>query len=58
MTEYQDENEPNKPFNDVIDHFNKVEGNPMNHKTKMSRLPKGIRLIGYFFFVCYCSTYR
>ena len=47
-----DDNQPNKPFNDAIDHFNKIEGNPMSSGTKMNQLPKGIRWIGYFIFVC------
>jgi hypothetical protein len=41
----------NKPFNDVIDHFNKIEGNAANlAKTDMKKLPKPIRYIGYFMF--------
>jgi hypothetical protein len=42
-------NEENKPFNDVIDHYNKIEGNagsPAN--AKLHSLPKPIRYIGYF----------
>jgi hypothetical protein len=39
----------NKPFNDVIDHFNKIEGNATNtRKAKLSKLPKPLRYIGYF----------
>ncbi|OCA85738.1 hypothetical protein A8F94_12755 [Bacillus sp. FJAT-27225] len=40
-----------EPFNDVIDHYNKIEGNPANAaSTDWSKLPKPIRLIGYFLF--------
>lgn len=51
---YQDdsENQPDKPFNDVIDHMNKIEGGPINTDTKGSQLPKPIRFIGYFIIVC------
>ncbi|WP_318508802.1 amino acid transporter [Bacillus sp. T3] len=39
----------NKPFNDVIDHFNKIEGNAANlAKTDVNKLPKPIKYIGYF----------
>ncbi|WP_281171469.1 hypothetical protein [Peribacillus kribbensis] len=39
--------EENKPFNDVIDHFNKIEGNASEIvKTDLKRLPKPIRFIG------------
>lgn len=38
----------NKPFNDVIDHFNKIEGNAGNpNNTKISRLPKPLKFFGY-----------
>ena len=41
--------EKNKPFNDVIDHFNKIEGNaPSPTNTKLRKLPKPIKLFGYF----------
>ncbi|WP_043933859.1 hypothetical protein [Bacillus sp. EB01] len=39
----------NKPFNDVIDHFNEIEvnaGNPANNK--INKLPKPLKYIGYF----------
>jgi hypothetical protein len=39
----------NKPFNDVIDHFNEIEGNagsPAN--TEINKLPKPLKYIGYF----------
>lgn len=43
-----DSNEdPNKPFNDAMEHQHKVEGFPIN---KSGRLPLPIRLIGYFMF--------
>jgi hypothetical protein len=48
----------NKPFNDVIDHFNKIEGNAANlAKTDIKKLPKPIRYIGYFMigFLVYLS---
>lgn len=41
--------EENKPFNDVIDHFNKVEGNASNHaNTDINKLPKPLKYFGYF----------
>lgn len=39
--------EPNKPFNDAMEHKNKIEGFTIN---KGGRLPLPIRLIGYFMF--------
>ncbi len=40
--------EENKPFNDVIDHFNKIEGNATNTRNaKLSMLPKPLKYIGY-----------
>jgi hypothetical protein len=39
----------NKPFNDVIDHFNKIEGNAANlAKTDIKKLPKPLKYFGYF----------
>lgn len=38
-------NEDHKPFNDVMDHLNKVEGYPVR---KAKNLPRPIRWIGYF----------
>jgi hypothetical protein len=41
--------EENKPFNDVIDHYNKVEGNAANlAKADLKKLPKPFRYFGYF----------
>jgi hypothetical protein len=41
--------EEDKPFNDVIDHFNRIEGNAGNPKNaKLNRLPKPLRYFGYF----------
>ena len=41
--------EENKPFNDVIDHSNKITGNATNPaNAKLSQLPKPIKFIGYF----------
>jgi hypothetical protein len=41
--------EENKPFNDVIDHFNKIEGNAANlAKTDLNKLPKPLKYFGYF----------
>lgn len=37
----------NKPFNDVIDHYDKIEGNAANGSLK--KLPKPLRYFGYFF---------
>jgi hypothetical protein len=40
--------EEEKPFNDVIDHYHKVEGNASKiYKTDFKKLPKPIRFIGY-----------
>ncbi|UFU00311.1 hypothetical protein KO561_04995 [Radiobacillus kanasensis] len=41
---YHEDNE-NKPFNDAMDHMQKIEGVPNNSG---GRLPLGIRFIGYF----------
>ncbi|MCM3570627.1 hypothetical protein [Neobacillus mesonae] len=39
----------NKPFNDVIDHFNKIEGNAANlAKTNIKKLSKPLKYFGYF----------
>jgi hypothetical protein len=39
----------NKPFNDVIDHFNKIEGNAADlAKTDIRKLPKPLKYLGYF----------
>ncbi|MEH7610245.1 amino acid transporter [Gottfriedia acidiceleris] len=40
----------NKPFNDVIDHFNKIEGNASNvvSKDAVKKLPKPLKYFGYF----------
>jgi hypothetical protein len=41
--------EKNKPFNDVIDHFNKIEGNAANlANTDLKKLPKPLKYFGYF----------
>ncbi|WML44303.1 amino acid transporter [Neobacillus sp. PS3-40] len=41
--------EEDKPFNDVIDHFNKIEGNATNPKNAdFNKLPKPLKYIGYF----------
>ncbi|MBV7507938.1 hypothetical protein KW850_22230 [Bacillus sp. sid0103] len=41
--------EENKPFNHVIDHMNKIEGNAANPtNAKFSKLPKPLKYIGYF----------
>jgi hypothetical protein len=38
-----------KPFNDVIGHFNKIEGNAANlANTDLKKLPKPIKYIGFF----------
>ncbi|WP_075618522.1 hypothetical protein [Paenisporosarcina indica] len=43
--------EENKPFNDVIDHMNKVEGNALNPaKGDFEKLPKPLKYFGYFVF--------
>lgn len=38
-----------KPFNDVIDHMSKIEGNPYGKDTNLHQLPKGIRFLLYGF---------
>jgi hypothetical protein len=41
--------EEDKPFNDAIDHFNKIEGNATNPKNAdLNKLPKPLKYIGYF----------
>jgi len=37
--------EPEKPFNDAMDHLNKIEGYPVSRGGK---LPLPIKIIGYF----------
>ncbi|WP_228547477.1 hypothetical protein [Filobacillus milosensis] len=49
-------NGPNKPFNDVVDHFQKVEGMPTK-PARMNHLPLPIRIIGYFFIGCFILTF-
>jgi hypothetical protein len=43
-------NEDDKPFNDVIDHFNKIEGNVSDivRKDTVKGLPKPIKFVWYF----------
>lgn len=43
--------EDKKPFNDVIDHFDKIEGN-VGHvrKDDLKRVPKSLKYFGYFVF--------
>ncbi|MEH7336098.1 amino acid transporter [Neobacillus drentensis] len=37
------------PFNDVIDHINKIEGNSANiSKDGVKKLPKPLKYLGYF----------
>ncbi len=37
-----------RPFNDVIDHFNKIEGNAAGtDNAKINKLPKPLKFIGY-----------
>jgi len=39
----------NKPFNDVIDHINKIEGNMAYvSKDAVKKLPKPLKFIGFF----------
>ncbi|WHY75159.1 amino acid transporter [Neobacillus sp. WH10] len=41
--------EENKPFNDVIDHINKIEGNAADiTKDSVKKLPKPLKYFGYF----------
>ncbi|MFT8311103.1 MAG: amino acid transporter [Sporolactobacillus sp.] len=39
-----------KPFNDVIDHIDKISGRP--EKIEMKKLPKPIRILGYVLITC------
>lgn len=44
-------NEDKKPFNDVIDHMDKIEGNISNlSKANLDKLPKPLKFFGYFVF--------
>ncbi|QDP41500.1 hypothetical protein [Radiobacillus deserti] len=45
MTKYTEE--PDKPFNDAMEHMHHIEGYPI---TKGGKLPLGIKIIGYFLF--------
>ena len=51
-------NEPiDEPFNDVIDHFNKIEGNagkPSN--ADLGKLPKPLKYFGYFIIAFFSIT--
>jgi len=38
----------NKPFNDVMDHMQNIEGHPT---TRGGKLPLPIKIIGYFIYV-------
>ncbi|MEY2195601.1 amino acid transporter [Neobacillus sp. BF23-41] len=41
--------EENKPFNNVIDHINKIEGNAANvSKGAVKKLPKPLKYFGNF----------
>jgi hypothetical protein len=42
-------NKDNKPFNDAIDHMNKIEGNVANlAKADLNKLPRPLKYFGYF----------
>jgi hypothetical protein len=46
-------NHDNKPFNDVIDHMNKIEGNGANlANADMDSMPKPLKYFGYFIGGC------
>lgn len=50
--------EKNKPFNDVVDHYNKIEGNaghPSNADLK--KLPKPLKYFGYFVFAFFAISF-
>lgn len=48
----------NKPFNDVIDHFNKIEGNATNpENAKLRKLPKPLKYFGYFMIVFFSLSF-
>ncbi|MFO1442999.1 amino acid transporter [Bacillus sp. Bva_UNVM-123] len=41
--------EDKKPFNDAIDHMNKIEGNVSNlANADLKKLPRPLKYIGYF----------
>ncbi|MDF2910517.1 MAG: hypothetical protein K0Q56_1398 [Sporolactobacillus laevolacticus] len=40
-----------EPFNDVIDHLDKIEGGRLE-KIEMKTLPNPIRILGYFLISC------
>lgn len=46
--------EEKKPFNDVIDHFNKIEGNATNGSTK--KLPKPLKYIKFLIIIFFLVT--
>ncbi|MED4224602.1 hypothetical protein [Neobacillus cucumis] len=49
--------EDQKPFNDVIDHFNKVEGNASNlGKASLKKYPRGLKFFGFFIVVFFSIT--
>lgn len=45
MPKLNDEKE--KPFNDAMEHLNKIEGYPIR---KVGKLPLPLKIIGYFMF--------
>lgn len=53
-----DMKEKKEPFNDVIDHFNKIEGNATDpSNAKLKKLPKPIRYIGYFIIFFFITAF-
>ena len=49
--------EENEPFNDVIDHMDKIEGNAAKiGKNGLKKLPKPLKYFGYFIAVFFSIT--
>ncbi|MBT2743333.1 amino acid transporter [Bacillus sp. ISL-77] len=49
--------EENKPFNDVIEHFDTIEGNVGTvRKDDLKRVPKPLKYFGYFIFAFFAIS--
>lgn len=51
LEEYDGQNQNNPPFNDVMDHYEKIEGYSTQNlsKVNMKGFPLPVRILGYFF---------
>lgn len=51
LEQFTNPNNSDRPFNDVMDHYGKIEGYPTKNlsKVNMQGLPLPIRILGYFF---------